>query len=301
MTGDRPSIVEFATDAQLLGLTLSDAQRVLLMTLYGMPLTPDEVALFHDCTGREAYTPREFHEVTVIAGARSGKDSRILVPVLLYEGTFGGHERQLGKGEIGMVPLVAQDEKSTRTAFGYVREYLVRSPLLKSLVAEEREREMWLTNQIRIACFACTAKSLRGYSIVAAGMDELAFFRVEATADADVEVQAAIKRGMVAFETGKLVKITTPYLKSGLVYDDYTRAFGHDDPDLLVWRASTTLMNPTISETRLARDRRADARRAAREYDAIWADDTEAFFPGAWIDAAVNEGRHELAPPAEVA
>jgi hypothetical protein len=65
-------------------------------------------------------------------------------------------------------------------------------------------------------------------------MDELAFFRLEGQADADVEVQASIRRGMIAFPSTRLVKISTPYMKGGVLFDDFRRGFGQDDPDLLV-------------------------------------------------------------------
>lgn len=55
---------------------------------------------------------------------------------------------------------------------------------------------------------------------------------------------------MIAFPTTRLVKISTPYMKSGVLYDDFTRAYGQDDPDLLVWRASSPLMNSTLKPGR---------------------------------------------------
>src|SRR5947207_7507267 len=101
---------------------------------------------------------------------------------------------------------------------------------------------------------------------------------------------------MINFPRTKLVKISTPYMKSGVLFDDFKKAFGQDDPDLLVWRASTTLMNPTITEARLAREARLDPLRFAREYEAEFAEDVEQFLPSAWVEQAVVPGRHELPP-----
>ncbi len=74
------------------------------------PLTPDQLEFWRQCTGRENYPREPFPEVTVIAGARAGKDSRIAAPIVVYEAVFGGHEKQLSKGERGMIPVVAQDK-----------------------------------------------------------------------------------------------------------------------------------------------------------------------------------------------
>lgn len=292
-----PSIVEFCTDPQLLGLTLSPAQETLLRAVHGLPLSPEQQDLYVQCTGRQTYTlGRPVPEVTVIAGARSGKDSRILVPLLLWEAIFGGHEAHLHVGERGVIPLVAQDQRATRVAFGYVRDYLLNSSVLKSLVAEQLSQEITLTNGLSLSCFPCTLASLRGWSVPAAGLDEVAFYRIEGQADSDAEIQTSIKRGMVGFPVPRLVKVSTPYVKSGVLHDDFTRGWGHEDQDLLVWRAATTLMNPSISEARLARERRRDPERARREYDAFFVEAIDAFLPGAWVDAAVINGRFELPP-----
>jgi hypothetical protein len=209
---------------------------------------------------------------------------------------FGRHEQHLARGERAVIPLVAQDQRATQIAFDYIRCYMTESALLAPLVAEVLATEIVLTNGVTIGCFPCTLRSLRGWSMPVGVMDEVAFFRLEGQADADVEVQASIRRGMIAFPSTRLVKISTPYMKSGILFEDFKRGFGQDDPDLLVWRASSRLMYPTISTERLDRERRLDPVRAAREYEAEFAEDQEAFLPAAWVEQAVMRGRYELPP-----
>ena len=149
-----PNIVEFVTDPQLLGLTISPAQTVLLKAIYGLPLSNDELDLFRRCTGRTHYTSQPFAEVTVIAGARAGKDSRIAAPIICYEAIFGNHARHLAKGERAMIPLVAQDQRGSRVAFTYIRDYLTGSPLLAPMIeGEPLALEIRLTNRTTITCF----------------------------------------------------------------------------------------------------------------------------------------------------
>jgi hypothetical protein len=66
-------------------------------------------------------------------------------------------------------------------------------------------------------------------------MDEPAFYRLEGQAD----IQVSIRRGMGSFPAPRLLKITTPYMKSRVVWDDFRKGFGQDHPDLLVWRAAS--------------------------------------------------------------
>ncbi len=298
MSRARPSIVDFVTDPALLGLSISPAQRTLLMSAYGVKLSSsEEREIFRLCTNREKYlTGHVFGELTVMAGARSGKDSRIAAPIVCYEAAFGGHDKKLARGERGMIALVAQDARAARIAFDYIKAYFEGSPVLAKLVAEPRATEIALTNGITVAVFPSTLRSLRGYSIPCAVMDELAFFRLEGSADSDAEIQTSIRRGGGSFGGTKLIKISTPYMRSGVLFDDFTRSFGQDDPDLLVWRAPSRLMNPdTITEKFLDTQQRLDPARFAREYLADFID-TESFLSGAWIDAAISRDRHELAP-----
>ena len=119
------------------------------------------------------------------------------------------------------------------------------------MVEEVLASEITLTNGLAIVCFPCALRSLRGWSIPVGVMDELAFFRLEGQADADVEVQASIRRGMLNFPRPRLVKISTPYMKGGVLYDDFKKA--QDHPDLLVWRAPSVLqMNPSLGAESLA-------------------------------------------------
>jgi hypothetical protein len=134
---------------------------------------------------------------------------------------------------------------------------------------------------------------LRGWSNPAAGLNEVAFWRLEGSADSDVEVQASVRRGMLSFPETKLIKISTPYVRGGVLYEDFQRGFAHDDPDLLVWRASSALMNPTITPARLDRERRLDPIRFQREYEAEFIDDLSACFENAPLQASIDGGIRE--------
>jgi hypothetical protein len=102
-----PDIIDFVRDPQLLGLSLSRAQAALLKAIYARPMSGEEAALFRACTGRVDPPRAPFGEVTVVAGARAGKDSRVAAPIVCFEAALGGHERNLARGERGGIFLVA--------------------------------------------------------------------------------------------------------------------------------------------------------------------------------------------------
>lgn len=100
------SIVDFVTDPQLLGLSISKPQETLLRSIYGLALTKSMLDIWQLCTGREIYTKQGFSEATIICGARSGKDSRIATPTAAFEAALGNHDKYLAKGEKAVIPLV---------------------------------------------------------------------------------------------------------------------------------------------------------------------------------------------------
>ena len=291
------TIIDFLTDPQLLGLSVSEPQEALLRAIYGMPLSKSKHDIWRACTGRESYQRHGFSEATIIAGARAGKDSRIACPIASYEAALGGHDKHLTRGERAVIPLVAQDQRGTRIAFSYLKSHFTESPLLRSMLEDEPlANEIKLTNKVTIMTFPSTQSSLRGWSIPVGVMDEVGFWRLEGSADSDSEIQASIRRGMINFDRTKLIKISSPYMRSGVLYDDFKRHFGQDSPDVLVWRGSSALMNPALADSKLDEQRRLDPSRFAREYLAEFAEDLESFLPNAWIECAIFPNRHELGP-----
>ena len=99
-------IIDFVTDPQLLGLSISKPQETLLRSIYGLALTKSMLDIWQQCTGRERYQTYGFSEATIICGARSGKDSRIATPTAAFEAALGNHEKYLTKGERVVIPLI---------------------------------------------------------------------------------------------------------------------------------------------------------------------------------------------------
>src|SRR5262245_1101580 len=118
----KPTIIEFVTDRSLLNLSISPAQETLLRAIYALPMTGEQIEIFKACTGRERPPSHPFAEVTVIAGARSGKDSRIAATVSLYEAIFGEH--RLARGETRIIPIVATGARGAKVAYDYILGYV---------------------------------------------------------------------------------------------------------------------------------------------------------------------------------
>ena len=93
--------------------------------------------------------------------------------------------------------------------------------------------EIDLDNGITIACYPCSQITIRGLRVVAAVLDELGFWRDEVTAANPAEdVLNALRPAMATFTNHKLIKISTPYRKEGVLWRDYKE---RAERDYLVW------------------------------------------------------------------
>lgn len=284
-----PDIITFTTSADYLGLEISVPQRALLKVSYGLELTEDEMVHFRQCTGRTLDPRTNFTTVVVIAGARAGKDSRLVGPTALYEAVLGGHK--ISKGETATIGLYAQGKEAAAVTFDYISKYATESPKLADMVKGQPLRsKLTLDNNFVIRTFPATRIAGRAYSFPVAVLNESAFYRFEGAANADTEILTSVRRGMLNFPKRKLLIVSTPYAKQGILYDHFTRFYGRDDSkDVLVWRAPTTYMNPSITPERLEEERRVmDPSHFAREYLAEFIDDAAAWLPSELIEAAVD-------------
>ena len=153
-----PTIEEFVTGQPYLKLRPTPYQLTLQKAMYGLALTDQELDIWRECTGGREYPGKPFSELTCIAGARSGKNSYIETPILLYEALYGGFTPN--RGESCAVVLVAQDARAATISLELAREYLKQSPLLSKFLVKATKDTLFLSNGIRFMVFPCTSKSI---------------------------------------------------------------------------------------------------------------------------------------------
>lgn len=297
VTSGIPSIIDFVVDPQLIGdPELSLGQEAFLRALYGLPLSEEQAAIFRNCTGADYAVPRRYQEAAALCGRRSGKTRKLLSRIAIYEAVLGGHERHLARGERGISLIVAQTFRAAKNlAFKAIESDLTGSPLLRSTVAEIRADEIDLTNGITIAVYPTSFRAFRGLTLVSLMADEIAFWNVEGI-NPDREILAAARPAMATIPAAKLIMASTPYAKRGALYEAIKAGWGQADSEVLVWKAPTPLMNPSISAAYLERERKRDPDTFRREFEAEPADSISTLFESDSIEACVVPGRRELPP-----
>jgi hypothetical protein len=268
--------------------------RVFLAALFGLPLSEDELAFYRECTGREDPPAGGTTEAWLVCGRRAGK-SFVLALVAVYISVFKDWSQYLAPGEIGAVKIIASDRRQARVIYRFCRALLRKVPAFAELIASDNDEEIILTNNIAIEIQTASYRTVRGYSVIAALCDEIAFWRNdEAAANPDEEIISALRPAMATVEGAFLLAASSPYARRGLLWRQYRENWGREDAPALVWRADTRKMNATVPQRVIDEAYTLDAARAAAEYGAEFRTDIETFVSRDVVEDAVVAGRHEL-------
>jgi hypothetical protein len=291
-------IISACADPQLFAKQFRDpstwkAWHVYLRALFGLPMDLEDRELFQQCTGRSAVALGGYRESWLICGRRSGK-SRVLSLVAVYLATFFSWREYLASGEQGTIMVVAQDRRQAGVIFKYVRALLRDTPMLRAMIERETSDSIDLTNGISIEIQTASYRSIRGYTVVAALCDEIAFWRSDESSNPDSEIIAAIRPAMSTIPNAMLLCASSPYARRGVFWNAYRRHYGNADSAALIWKAATRVMNPTVPQSVIDEAIEEDAASAAAEYGAEFRTDIESYVAREVVDAAVVPGRHEL-------
>lgn len=285
-------------DPKLLGAAFPElatwrAWCAFLAALFALRMDGRQLHRYRRHTGRKAPPAEPAREAWVIAGRRAGK-SRIAALVAVYLAAFGDYSAVLAPGERGVLMVLAADRRQARTVFRYIGSVFDASPLLSRLVKQRTAEAIHLTNGISVEVHTASYRSTRGYTVVGAILDEVAFWRDESSANPDAEILAALRPGMATVPGALLLGISTPYARRGALWTAYREHFGREGDPVLVWRAPTRAMNPTVPASVVERAQEEDPASAAAEYGAEFRADVESFLAREAVEACIVSGRREL-------
>jgi hypothetical protein len=269
------------------------AWRAFLAALFGLPMSASELVIFQQCTGRDAPPTSRVSEAWLVVGRRGGK-SMILALIGAFLAAFIDWTPYLVPGETAVIPIIAADRRQARAIYRYLRAMFQKVPLLAALLEKDpSDDEVVLKSGITIEITTASFRTIRGVTVIAALLDEIAFWRTGDAANPDFEILAALRPAMATIPQPMLLAASSPYAKRGELWDAYRRFFGKPDP-ILVWKAPTLTMNPAVPRRVIDDAYERDDVSAAAEYGAEFRSDLESYVSREVIEAAVIPDRHEL-------
>lgn len=307
---------------------LSTPQVVALKTLYGCELSSakdeygwseedywaaqqgragyDELGYLQAVTPHP-YAPRQYEEAWCIWGRRAGKTDALASMIVAYEATMGGHEAYVRAGQPAICFQIAQDLRMAKYALHLIKATLDSSPAMAAQVKDVVADRIDLKNGLTIVCIPPTLKSARGYANPVAVLDEVGvWYQDSDSANPDYEIYRAVKPAQAQFPNRKLVGISSPWNKAGLLYQYFEAGTDGERAKVaererfagcLVTHAPTGASgNPRITREFLRIEAARDPRAFEREYLAHFQDSISGFLNPNLLLKAVDSGVVERPP-----
>jgi hypothetical protein len=172
---------------------------------------------------------------------------------------------------------------------------LLQVPMLAQRVESQSAESVDLQNRVTIEVHTASYRSVRGYTVIAALCDELAFWRSdESSANPDTEILEALRPAMATIPNAMLLCASSPHARKGALWDAWKAHYGKDGP-ILVWHAPTRTMHARVPQATIDAALERDAARANAEWNALFRTDVESFIPREVVEALVSPGVYERA------
>ena len=275
--------------------------RTLLVAMCGEELTPSERIAFEQFTGRPSEPLEPVEEAYLIIGRRSGK-TRAVAILGAYLAALCDWSGVLAPGERASVLILSASLRQATKAFQYIDGIFEHVPALKATVTSRTADGLQLSNGIDVECTPSSWRTLRGGTAVAILVDELAYFRDSefGSANPDTEILSGA-RPMLMTTGGPLIAISSPHARHGALWEAYRRDYGPDgDRLILIAKAPSKALNPTIPQKKIDRAYERDPAAAAASFGAEFRTDIELFVSREAVEACVTPGCREIAPLPDV-
>src|SRR5262245_42341698 len=200
-------------------------------------------------------------------GRRAGK-SRIAALIATYLATFRDYTEILAPGERGVVMVIAADRRQARVVLRYIDGLIRVVPMIAAMVTRRTQEAIDLSNGVTIEVHTASFRATRGYTVIAAILDEVAYWPSEESANPDTEIINAIRPAMATVPGALLLGISSPYSRRGALYQAYRQHFAQDGDPVVVLQAATDVMNPAIDRQIIEAAYAQDPIVAAAEYGA---------------------------------
>lgn len=234
---------------------VSPAQLTELKVWNGEKLTWQERGLWRKLAETQLfarYAPRRYDEGVFIHGRQSGKSTRIATTCILWTAFVEEHEVAPGErlSILSFSPVLRQN------TFALVVEKIRSVPELFVLVESDNsgDGELRLANGIDVLEISANPAYARGKTAILAVIDEAAFLHSDQEFTNNlIDLLESVRPSLVV-KRGRLLLLSSPGGMEGPLYEAHRdRA---SNPDVLVLRAPSALLNPTIDAKLLERERK---------------------------------------------
>lgn len=189
--------------------------------------------------------------------------------------------------------VIASDRRQARAVMRYISGLVNGNVMLARMVERENSESIQFSHQSAIEVHTASHRAVRGYTLAAAILDEIAFWHIDGQSP-DAEIVAALRPALATLG-GPLIALSSPYARRGVLWDAYRRHFGRQSR-VLVAQAPSRTMNPSLPQHVIDDALADDPQRAGAEYLAQFRSDIASLLDPELIDDATRPRPLELPP-----
>ena len=122
---------------------------VLLEAYFGLEMTPADLEVYREHTGRSDTPKKEFKELWCICGRRGGKSHTASV-IAVYLALFYDFQKYLSPGETATIQIVAADRQQAKIILDYIRGIFQANPIFGQYMRDDFKESIHLNNNVSI-------------------------------------------------------------------------------------------------------------------------------------------------------
>lgn len=269
---------------------------------FALGMNDQEKETFLELSGRTEVPKEPCSELTIVAGRRSGK-TRFLAALTTIMSLVVDYSPYQSLGETFRVMLLSYTSDQAKFAFGYIRSFIENVPVFWKYVDVNTKGQPAITEHtvklipnIEVTVQAASFRSIRGPTVPVAINDEIAYWRVEGSANPDSEIIEALRPSMATVPNSFLMKCSSPFERKGLLWKEYKTHFGADQSDTIVVQAPSWKLNPTLPDSFFTKEYQRDPEFFQTEYAAQFRSGVTRPLSPEVVESAVVPGLYELEP-----
>jgi hypothetical protein len=132
---------------------------------------------------------------------------------------------RMAPGEWATISCHCVDKRQARTLFGYVQGIIEASETLRAEVSNSTAESIESAHRTRFEIHTASFRSIRGYTLALACLDEASFMRDETSATPDVELYRAVLPALATLG-GRLIVTSSLHRKVGLMWNKHQQHWG---------------------------------------------------------------------------
>lgn len=223
----------------------------------------------------------------------------------------------LRKTPVATVAILSHSVDLSKDILDIFKEFVDNSPLLTRLMSKKRKntqnefnlaipffvdkkgKETLIYSEVSFKVGAASKKTTRGRAVCAALCDEIAYWNLdEKAAESDADVLRALRPSLGQFkEHGMLLKLSSPAIKQGVLYDEWERRVELKD-QIVQFKAPSWVCNNIVDFDFYQKEWRLDENNFDTEYRANFVESISSFIPPEHVDECVASGI-TIIPPFE--